>query len=60
MENRKAIAMTLELKPVVEDVSNIISNFKAVSFCFSSKAYLTGLKKTAVKIWQGDSAVSNF
>lgn len=43
--NRKAIAMTLELKPVVEDVSNIISDFKGISSCFTSEAYLAGLTK---------------
>lgn len=41
---QKAISMTLELKPIVEDVDNIISIFKAIS-CITSKANLTGLAK---------------
>lgn len=39
----KAIAMTLELKPVVEDDNNIISIFKTISSCITSKANLPGL-----------------
>lgn len=38
--------MTLELKPIVEDVDNVISVFKAIiSSCITSKANLAGLAK---------------
>lgn len=53
MENRKAVAMTLELKSVVQDVSNLISNFKAISSCFTTNAYLAGLTKEQSKFGRG-------
>lgn len=37
--------MTLEPKPTVEDVNNIISIFKAISFFITGKANLAGLAK---------------
>lgn len=41
---QKAISITIELKPTVEDIDNIISIFKSIS-CITSKANLTGLAK---------------